>query len=367
MPAEVAEAMYEAAKSGWLVDISELLKKAGEKIAELCGAEAAFITSGATAGLTLSAAACMTGKDTVKMRQLPDTSGLRNEIIVQRGRFIDYSAAFRFAGARILEVGCSFPYIQSVDGNGASIVALGNRREDIEAAICDKTVAIAETESMLAVQKGKVELEDIVEIAQKHNIPTIFDAASELPPASNLSKFVSMGVDIVIFSGGKALSGPNNTGVILGNKELVEACALQAHPNMGIGRGFKVSKEDIVGIVVALERYVTQDFGPIIDKEMAMAKYICDELHTPPHIISELIFPDDTNRPIPIVQITLDENALRIKASEVKQQLLLGDPEIHVFDAPPLNILRLYVTDTLQEGDERIVVERVKKALSRID
>lgn len=364
MPLEVVEAMREAAKSGWLIDMNELLRKAGEQIAEICEAEAAFVTSGATAALTLAAAACMTGKDRRRMDQLPDTEGLKNEIIIQRGRSINYTRAFRFAGAKIVEVGCSYPYVSSLDGNEASLCGFGNRPRDIENAITDHTAAIADTESIEVVRKNIVPAEEIIAIARKHDVPTVLDVAGELPPASNLRKFASIGADLVIFSGGKAICGPNNTGLIIGKRDLIEACALQAHPNSGIGRGFKVSKEDIVGLVVALKRYVSLDFSAVLEKEMTMARYIFEETKNLPGISSKLIFPDDTNRPIPIVQLTLDENTFGIGACDLKRKLISGNPSIHVFHTPPSNIIRIYVTDTLLDGDERIVTKELKNALA---
>lgn len=364
MPQEVIEAMIEASRC-W-VDIDELLKKASKRIAEICASEAALITSGATAGLTLAAAACMTGNDPKKMEQLPHTESLRNEIIVQRGRTTEYfDCGFRAAGSLIVEVGCNYPYIPE-NRSGANLWTFGTRSEDIERAISHKTAAIADTQSFLCIRKGVIPLEELVQIAKKHNLPMIVDAASELPPVSNLRKFTSMGCDLVVFSGGKAICGPNNTGFILGGRDLIESCAAQTYPHHSrriVGRGFKLKKEDIVGLVVALERFVNLDFDKTVELERSRARYIYDQFRGHEKIEADLIYPDETGRPIHIVQLTLDEEALGITAKEVAQQLLSGDPSIHVYHVEPINILRIYV-HSLKKDEEKLVAQRIKSALA---
>ena len=345
MAPEVIEAMDEAAKQFVLID--ELYDKAGEVLAEITGAEAAYITSGAAAGLVLAAAACITGKDIDKMRRLPVTSGMKNEIIVQKLQVNIWTRHLAQAGAKLIEV-----------GNMENCTP-----KDIEDAITENTVAIAYWITMDTFGKG-VSLEEVVEIAKKHGLYTILDAAAELPPIENLRKFVEMGVDLVIFSGGKAIEGPNDTGIICGRRELIEACRMQSFPHAGfIGRPFKVSKEQIIGLVTALKRFVSRD--PKLDEEKreAKVKYIVENLRGIPNIKVERIMPD-LNRywshHWPRAQITLDEEKLGLTAREVAENLREGDPIVWLNQVDNRLIVNPF---GLLDGDEKIIVERVKEIL----
>lgn len=266
---EVTSAMDEAAEAS--VRIEDLQAAACSVIARRCNAEGGFVTSGASAGLTLAAAACMAGLDVAKMDRLPNTRSIPipNEIIIPRFQRNAYDKALLLAGAVLVEAGVSDRY-----------VGVGVRETEtweLEAAITERTAAVA----YVAASNPHPPLGEVTEMAHSHGIPVIVDAAGQLPPASNLSRFTEEGADLVVFSGGKALRGPQGTGFIAGRKDLISSIALQSldmdvsaalwdppsslvpgsmesHPRHGIGRGFKVSKEQIVGLMTALELYTDE-------------------------------------------------------------------------------------------------------------
>ena len=260
LPAVVREAIAEAASSTWRPD--DLQAWAGEVIARVTGAESGWVTAGAAAGLTLGAAACIARTSPRDIEALPETEGLSAEIIVQRGHRNAYDRAFRTAGATIVEVG--YPLNEGV----------GLTYEwQLEGAFSERTVAVGH----LALADGEgIPLRRVCEIAAAHDVPVIVDAAAQLPPSSNLRRYIEDGAALVAFSGGKALRGPQASGVLAGRRELIESVRLQTldmdvdveawvaregiePPHHGLGRSMKVGKEEIVGLVVALEQFVERD------------------------------------------------------------------------------------------------------------
>ena len=369
MPPEVVEAMSEAAKD-W-VRLDKLLEKAGQIIAGIAGVPACFITSGCAAALTLATAACITGKDPEKMKKLPFTEDMRNEVIWQKGHYPAYLSQFQAAGAKVIPVGGDqvlLPVPEEVNGRKfPALRTLGCTPEAIEAAITERTCALVYTQAHFCVHEGLVALKQYCEIAHKHGLPVIVDASSELPPASNLGWFWKQGADITCVSGGKALHGPNDTGFLLGREDLIEAAAMQANPRFGIGRGFKVSKEQIVGLVVAVQKYASTDVQARLDSEMARANYIVEALKGVEHVKAQIVFPDDTGLPVPRVWLTLHESALGMTADDVYKTLMEGDPAIytrgHYRDIGKL----LIDVQVLRPGEEKIVADRLKEVLSKKD
>ena len=356
MPPEVVESMVEAAED-W-VELECLLQRAGDTIAQIAGVEAACITSGSAAGLILAAAACIAGDDPQKIRRLPDTEGLPNEIIIQKGQNISFARCFHSAGATLVEVGGA--RVMLPDGRHT----LGVTPSQVEEAISEKTASLAVILSHGCVREGLLPLETMASIAHGHGLPLIVDAASELPPVRHLGEFVALGGDLVIFSGGKAIGGPNDTGFILGRRDLVRACALQANPYVHIGRGLKVSKEQVVGLVVAIQRYVSQDFDALLAQEMARAEYMVKAFEDHPYVKPILVFPDETNLPVPRVRLVLDEEGLGVTATEVTQALQQSDPAIYLrSEYSAVGILTVDV-QVLRDGEEHIVVERLKEELA---
>jgi D-glucosaminate-6-phosphate ammonia-lyase len=267
LPEAVRFAMDEAAASTYRPD--ELQAWAGEVIAQATGAESGWVTAGAAAAMTLAAAACIAGTRRPDIDRLPATGDLPAEIIVQRGHRNAYDRAFRTAGARIVEIG--YPYMEGV----------GLTYEwQLDDAFSERTVAVAHL--ALADQQG-VSLERVCELAAARGVPVIVDGAAELPPSSNLRAFVDDGAALVAFSGGKAIRGPQGSGILAGRRELIESVRLQTldmdvdvanwvsveggePPHHGLGRSMKVGKEQIAGVVVALEQFVLRDHDAEADQ-----------------------------------------------------------------------------------------------------
>jgi L-seryl-tRNA(Ser) seleniumtransferase/D-glucosaminate-6-phosphate ammonia-lyase len=358
MAPDVVEAMVEAAEE-W-VELEDLLSRAGEAIARIAGVEAACVTSGAAAGITLAAAACLAGDDPRLIERLPDTTGVPNEIVIQTGQDVSFARCFRSAGAKLIEVG----------GAGVSLPdgrrVLGVTPAQIEDAIGEDTVALAMILSHGCVQEGLLSLETMSSIAHRHSLPLIVDASSELPPTRHLSQFVALGGDLVIFSGGKAIGGPNDSGFILGREDLIRSCVAQANPNIQLGRGFKVSKEQVVGLVVALERYVALDFDALLAQEMRRAQIVLDAFEGHPNVQACLVFPDETGLPVPRVRLVLDEAGLGTTAADVVKALETSDPAIYLrSEYAPMGILTVDV-QVLRDGEELVVIERLREELARL-
>ncbi len=345
MPPDVLEAMAEAAKA--FVDMDELLEKAGERIAQLTRTPAAFVTSGAAAGLAVTTAACMAGADPVKAKQLPDTTGMKNEVVMLRTHRIHYDQAVRMTGARIVEGGFA---------DWSSI-------EDVEPFVRENTAAIlyvAKAENA----SGSVPLRQVIELGKRKEVPVIVDGADELPPASNLHRFTDMGADLVLFSGGKDLCGPQASGLVLGRRDLIRACAVNGSPNYGIGRPMKVAKEIVVGLVKAVELYVRQDFEIEMRVWKNQRDYVVENLSGLPCVTTgpvQYIAPGSPGSfYLPAAYVNLDEVKLGITMGEVVQKLRGGNPRISVGQSPTGIIIRAHM---LKEGDENTVVARLREII----
>lgn len=366
MPPEVIQAMSEAAED-W-VKLDELLEKAGQIIADIAGVPACLITSGSAAAITLATAACITGKNREKMIKLPDTDGMKNEIIWQNGHYPAYASQFKAAGGKLVVVGrepilIKVPEVTRVRTLPAFRI-LGCTRETVETAITERTCALAYTQAHFSVHEGLVSLKEYCEIAYEHELPVIVDAASELPPVSNLGWFYEQGADLTCFSGGKAMYGPNDTGFLLGDKNLIEAATMQANPRSGIGRGFKVSKEQIVGLVVAVQRYANLDEKARLKEEMDRAEYIVNSFKDYPHVNAQIIYPDNTGLPVPRVWLTLNEKTLGITVDEVSTALREGEPSIYTREHYSRTGMLLIDVQVMRHGEEKIVAEKLKEVLS---
>jgi seryl-tRNA(Sec) selenium transferase len=366
MPPEVIQAMSEAAED-W-VKLDELLEKAGQIIADIAGVPACLITSGSAAAITLATAACITGKNREKMIKLPDTDGMKNEIIWQNGHYPAYASQFKAAGGKLVVVGrepilIKVPEVTRLRTLPAFRI-LGCTRETVETAITERTCALAYTQAHFSVHEGLVSLKEYCEIAHEHELPVIVDAASELPPVSNLGWFYEQGADLTCFSGGKAMYGPNDTGFLLGDKNLIEAATMQANPRSGIGRGFKVSKEQIVGLVVAVQRYANLDEKARLKEEMDRAEYIVNSFKDYPHVNAQIIYPDNTGLPVPRVWLTLNEKTLGITVDEVSTALREGEPSIYTREHYSRTGMLLIDVQVMRHGEEKIVAEKLKEVLS---
>jgi D-glucosaminate-6-phosphate ammonia-lyase len=309
---EAMSAMVEASKA--LVDMEHLQAEASRIISSITGSEAGMVTSGAAAGLTLATAACVTGLDIGKMDRLPDTAGMKNEVIMARHHRNAYDHMIRLVGVKIVEVG-----LNDI-GIGAGV--RGVEPWEFEAAITDKTAAIA------YVQKptGRPALEEVTKVAKKNDVPVIVDAAAELPPAKNLRQVIENGADLVVFSGGKAIRGPQSTGILAGRKDLIMAAILQVIdmdsrfetwdppieyidksrltgiPRNGIGRGFKVGKEEIAGLLTALRIFADENEEENIRAMEKKSEKLYETLNSVQGIRVKH-FPASKLRPLPHVEI----------------------------------------------------------------
>ncbi len=238
MAPNTLRAMQEAAAS--FVDMSELQRVLGDKIAGMTNNEAAYITNGASGGLLLAAAVCMTGGDMYRFSRLPDASSMKNEIIVMRCQRNAYDMALRAAGAAVVEIGDADETLEF----------------ELEGSINEKTAAVFYFASSLYA-RAAMPLENVIAIAKRRGIPVVVDAAAQLPPVENLWKFTKMGADMVLFSGGKTLCGPQASGIILGTSKMIETCRRFGAPIHGLCRSSKVGREEMVGLFVALENYLS--------------------------------------------------------------------------------------------------------------
>ena len=342
MPGEVLAAMQAAARS--FVSIPALHEKAGQVIADVTGAEAGYVTSGAAAGLVLGTAACMTGSDRAAIQQLPDTDGLQNEVVIHKAHSNHYNRMFRLAGATVKEVG------------------YGAHRTlpwQLESALNERTAAVIYVVAQFLVAQTALPLPEVVRIARAKGVPVIVDAANELPPVENLRKYIEMGADLVIFSGGKDLQGPQPSGFICGRQDLIAACALNGAPNHGIGRPMKVGKEEIVGLVTALKRYVRLDHEARLARWEQQVSLIVDGLADIRRLSVSRVFPDYTGRPVPRAWLTWDEETAGLSKRAVLAALAKGSPVIRVLEEYAGKGLLIDPT-TLLDGQETIIAERLR-------
>ena len=332
---EVVETIKQGAKKFAMLD--EVQDKVGEKIAELCHAEAATVTAGCWSALVLGTAGVLTGMDMKKVAQLPDVTGMKSEVIVQKGHNIGYVHALTNTGAKIIQ-------IETV--------------QELEKAINEKTAMMWFLNTYAPM--GKIQHEEWVAIAKKHKIPTMIDMAADVPPVSNLWKYNDLGFDLVCVSGGKAMCGPQSAGILMGKKELIAAARLSAPPRGGnIGRGMKVNKEEILGMYVALEKYINQDH----DAEWKMWESKIDTIATSVNSIegvtTEVSVPPIANH-TPLLFIKWDESKVKTSNKDLMLKLRNGSPSIEVMaNGTGINI----TVFMLQEGEEKIVAKRVREEL----
>jgi len=372
MPAEVLDAMAEAA--GSFVDIAELQAAASAAIARHTGAEAGLVTSGAAAGLTLGTAACLAGLNAGRMDRLPETDDLPSEIIMCRTHRTGYDHAIRAAGARIREVG----FNDRATGAGVRDIEIW----ELEAAITLRTAALA----YMATPESQPPLDEVAAMAHRHRLPLLVDAAAQLPPVENLRRFVASGADLVVFSGGKAIRGPQGTGILCGRRALIASAALQqldldvrpetwrppapylcrealcGIPHHGIGRGFKASKEEIVGLLVALERFVALDHAAERRVRERWLATIQERVAGFPCTRTRLLSVTETGRD-PLLEIRLDETALGRSAYEVSLALQDGNPPVHLGERRAPDGILIVNPAGLQEGEAELVANRLLAVL----
>ena len=340
---EVLEKMNEAATS--FVVMEELLDWAGAEIARLAGVEAGMVTTGSAGAILLSCAACITGDDRRRMRALPRVEGGRNEFVVQKQHRIGFDHAIGVAGGRIVEVGD----------------AEGTRIEHVEAALNGRTAAIFH---VALDPQPTVPLAEVAALAQRRGVPVIVDAAAELPPVDNLGAFHRAGGDLVIFSGGKDIAGPNDTGILCGRADLVAAARAQSFPNGGIGRPLKIGKEQVVGLVYALRRWVGLDHEERVRRWQAQAEKMRDMLTGLPGVEADIAFAKSGARPliVPRTRLRLDTARIGKSIDQLDAELEGGTPAVAVGPDAANDSLWLN-PQHLEEGEEELVARRVAEVL----
>jgi D-glucosaminate-6-phosphate ammonia-lyase len=368
---DVLDAMADASAS--FVHIDELQAKAGEVIAGITGAEAGYVATGAAAGLALGTAACVVGMDVGAMDRLPDTTGMRNEVIVQKGHRNSYDHAIRTAGVHFVEVGyLGYP--------GAG----GTMPWQIEEAITERTAAIA---CPIFDTPGCLPLPVVAQIAHRHNVPVIVDAAAELPPRANLRRFIEEGADLVVFSGGKAIGGPQASGILAGRADLIASVALLHQdmdvraetwnrrdlldqsivagiPHQGFGRAMKVGREEIAGLVTALEIFAAGSD----DVDFYSWSGLLDQIE---HLIAgvdgiacERTGPPRSTKPLPLLRIQMVD-AMPGAAYAVINELLAGEPAIALGESYAEHNMLIVNPHGLSESEAVTVGSRLNDVLSR--
>jgi uncharacterized pyridoxal phosphate-dependent enzyme len=349
---EVRAAKQAAAQH--FVDIFELQHAASRRLSELSGAEAGMVTSGAAGAMASATAACMAGTDPAKIWQLPDTTGLKHEVIMHGGRSA-FDNAIRLAGAKLV---------------------LARTDDEVRGAINEKTAMIYTT------SLGS-RLEKIIAIAKDTKVPILLDDAAGIPPIENLKLYAKMGADLYCFSGGKGLAGPQCSGVLLGRKDLIEAAMANTSPWEGaVCRAMKVGKEEVMGCLAAIEAWMKMDLGALNRQWNERAVRIQKMVDTVPGIKTEIQIPEEGNR-YPTLVVTWDEAAWGFTVADCDKKLREGEPRIEVLTSSNPSLVPAVhegyenpksvkeadrieiVSMTLQPGEDLIVGKRLREILSQ--
>src|SRR6266849_4862462 len=271
MQPEVVQAIEYASKQ--FVHLIELHDRVGERIASLIGCEAAMVSAGAASALTLGTAACMTGANEELIRKLPDTTGMKTEVIIQKSHRYGYDHAVRNCGTHFVEVETREQLENAINGNTAMMLFFN-----------------------AATPPAPIKAEEFAQLGKKHGVPTFNDAAADVPPVSHLSAYIKMGFDLVTFSGGKGIRGPQSAGLLLGRKDLIHAARLNASPNSdAIGRGMKVNKEELVGMMAAVEAALQRDHEAEWREWEGRVKTIADSVGPIGGVKTERFMPEIAN------------------------------------------------------------------------
>ena len=336
---EVIDTINESAKH--FVMINEVQDKVGEKIAAMCKAEAAMVTAGCWSALVLGTAGVLTRMDRKKVALLPNLSSFeKTEVITQKSHNIGYVHALTNTGIVPVEV-------ETV--------------EELERAITSKTAMMWFLNS--SAPMGKIQHAEWVAIAKKHNIPTLIDMAADVPPVENLWKYNELGFDLVCVSGGKAMAGPQSAGILMGRKDLIAAARLSAPPSGGnIGRGMKVNKEEVLGMYVALEKYINQDHDKEWKMWEAQVATITDAVKKVGGVITEVTVPPIANH-TPKITVSWDQTKVKATPAAIRKSLQDGSPSIETMGGPDSIDITVFM---LKKGEEKIVAKRLQEELSKV-
>ncbi len=337
----VLETINNTSKDFCMLD--ELQDKVGEKIAEMVHAEAATVTSGAFSALTLGMAGILTGTDRKKAEQLPNLegTGMKSEVIVQRKHNIDYNHALLNCGVKLVFVETPEDVDKAVNENTASMHFLGS-----------------------GAVEGTILEEEWLGLAKKYNLPASIDIAANVPPVSNIWKFNDMGFSFVALSGGKAIRGPQSAGILMGKKDIIAGARLNAPPRgFNIGRGMKVNKEEILGMYVALEKYIYQDHDAEWKMWEERVAYIAKAVESVDGVTTRSYVPPIADH-TPTLNISWDTNKIKLSGDEMLKKLSEGDPSIEAYGG---GINSITVSPWMMlPHQEKIVAKRIKQELSKV-
>jgi L-seryl-tRNA(Ser) seleniumtransferase len=336
LPERARRAMEEASRS--FVRLEDLQKAVGARIAKLLGVESAMVTSGGAGATMLATAACVTGADAEKIRRVPNLDGMKSEVIIPHAHRNGFDHAARNVGVKLVEV-------ETLD--------------DLHRAIGPQTAMLYFTN--IFEHKGQIKRKEFIEAGKQAGIPVYNDAAAELPPATNLSSIIREGFDLVGFSGGKGLRGPQSSGLLLGRKDLIQAAVLNNNPiEDAIGRPCKVGKEEMMGLLVAVEEYVRRDHEADIRLWRGFMESVARDLHGISTVTAEVYVPGPGGHPVPYLRVQWDQNRLNLEYADCAQQLRDGEPSIEVNAGDDGLSLASY---NLYPGEERIVGFRLRGIL----
>ena len=350
MPLSVQAAVARAAKHP--VRLAELQTAAGEYLARQLRSEAALVTAGAASALTLGTAACMSVANRAAVHDIPtDVAGLKNEVIVQKSHRYDYDHAMRNCGIRFVEV---------------------ETPEEYEAAFTGRTVM---THFFNAAEAGRIGREDWIRVAHRHGVPCFNDAAADVPPIANLWNYTQMGFDLVTFSGGKGIRGPQNAGLLLGRKDLIAAAVQNNSPRSDtVGRGMKVAKEQIVGMVAAVDWFLSQTDAGMEAEFRKRAERIAAQLKSIPTLESNIAIPNVAANVVPHLLLRYDPHRVKISPLDVAAELRRGNPSIELHPGTGRKPAAGLLTDEntivvgvwmLEPGEDLIVARRLHEVLAK--
>jgi len=336
MPPEVVRAMEEASRH--FVFVPDLQAKAGARIAELVGVPAAMVTAGAASAIAVATGAAMTRGDQKKIAQLPDTTGLAFEVIQQKSHRCGYEPQILLNGARIVTV---------------------ETREELDRAVGERTAMMFFLNK--AEPDGRIKRDEWVRVARERGVVSFNDAAADVPPKEHLSLYVRQGFDLVAFSGGKGLRGPQCSGLLLGRKDLIDGARILVSPHAGIGRAMKVGKEEIVGLLAAVERYLVVDLDAERREVEAKVAHLKEVVGRVKGVTVETQVPEIANH-VPHFVATWDEGARGLTAKQAHERLQAGTPPIYVLQTGPG---KLTISVWMMQGDEhRVVARRLRDILA---
>ncbi len=339
MPADVMDAIQSISKE--FVMLEEVQNKVGQKIAALCHAQAAMVTAGCWSALILGTAGVLTGTDPKKVAQLPklEGTGMKSEVIIQKTHINGYHHALTNTGVSIVTV---------------------ETLEEAENAINNKTAMMWFLNREAPV--GKIQHLPWLELAKKHNIATMIDIAADVPPIENLWKYNMMGFDLVCISGGKAICGPQSTGILMGKKDLIAAARLNGPPGGGnIGRGMKVNKEEMIGLYVALDSYIKRDHAQDWKTWEAQIEVVRNAVKNIKGVTTEILIPPVANH-TPSLEITWEKSNVKASRDEIVERLRNGSPSIEVIGWEKEDSFRITVF-MLKAGQEKVVAKRIQEEL----